>query len=340
MNANANSDPTTSTPSGPFPIPSAIPATVRAPRVLPKSGQPPIPFSDLGNTVLGAPESSSAAPKALVFQPTLLDHEFAYIEPGSLFDDKFEPHIWGFLEPLPSAAPRKPREPKTPPASVLAGFFGGDPKDYGGRQDEEQEGDARMRDEVSSGHHHQDQSDSQSSQHGPLLTLVQPIQPPILGDGERRQQHRQIQPGLKNVSTMTKKLSRIDFWKVKPEYRVGRYAGESTGVGSKDMKLQRNEIVLPAMKISNLHAIFRWDGVDNLSSVVTIRDVSTNGTYLNGDLIGKGTTRILKDGDEISFGPWGCTDERQEYRFRYRFTAAGEPPSQYYTGMGADKYKR
>ncbi|KAJ6507359.1 kinase-like domain-containing protein [Mycena vitilis] len=76
--------------------------------------------------------------------------------------------------------------------------------------------------------------------------------------------------------------------------------------------------------ISDLHATITWNGQENGGSVVTITDSSTNGTYLNKKKIGKGLSRILTDGNEVSFGPRKgekilkkTMEEFTEYRYVY-----------------------
>ncbi|KAG6900544.1 hypothetical protein C0993_009121 [Termitomyces sp. T159_Od127] len=77
-------------------------------------------------------------------------------------------------------------------------------------------------------------------------------------------------------------LTRIDFWKVNPRYKLGRNA-------------ETNDCVLPGAKI-------------------------------NGGKIGRGQTRVLREGNEIAFGT--CIPQPgslQDYRFIYRHTASGPP---------------
>jgi hypothetical protein len=72
--------------------------------------------------------------------------------------------------------------------------------------------------------------------------------------------------------------------------------------------------------IGNTHAIFRWNGREDKYSVATIEDVSRNGTSVNGKLIGKGQTVVLRDMDLVGFGPVGCVDERKEYCVSFRYS--------------------
>ncbi|KAJ7092083.1 CAMK/RAD53 protein kinase [Mycena belliarum] len=88
------------------------------------------------------------------------------------------------------------------------------------------------------------------------------------------------------------------------------------GVGRND----ENHIVLPGYKISNFHAIIRWNGEESNESLITIDDMSSNGTFINGVKIGKGKKRLLKDGDEVAFGVSKVSrDEEGLYDYRYIF---------------------
>ncbi|KAJ7140506.1 kinase-like domain-containing protein [Mycena crocata] len=101
-------------------------------------------------------------------------------------------------------------------------------------------------------------------------------------------------------------LLRVELEKTAHEYSVGRSI--------------QNNVVFPGFKISNYHAVIRWNGQQNATSVVTIEDMSSNGTFINGEKIGKGHQRILKDGNEVAFGI--ATTSREEnglYDYRYIF---------------------
>jgi ser/thr/tyr protein kinase RAD53 len=71
--------------------------------------------------------------------------------------------------------------------------------------------------------------------------------------------------------------------------------------------------------IGNSHCLIKWDGRDERDAVVTVTDTSSNGTFvrdqhpfmsssflmigqINGEKIGRGNSRILRDGNEIAFG--------------------------------------
>ncbi|KAH6913842.1 CAMK/RAD53 protein kinase [Coprinopsis sp. MPI-PUGE-AT-0042] len=113
-------------------------------------------------------------------------------------------------------------------------------------------------------------------------------------------------------------LVRIDLYRNQHCWTVGRNTTE-------------NKIIFPGFKVSNRHALIRWDGTDGQGSV-TVHDMSSNGTFINGHKIGKGNTRILRDGNEIAFGtPFAQNDNPMEdYRFIYRHTAVGPPTTGLY----------
>ncbi|KAJ7879535.1 kinase-like domain-containing protein [Mycena olivaceomarginata] len=71
----------------------------------------------------------------------------------------------------------------------------------------------------------------------------------------------------------------------------------------------------------NFHATILWNGLENAASVITILDKSSNGTFINGEKIGKGQQRLLKDGNEVSFGIRVRSTENNglyDYRFIFR----------------------
>ncbi|KIJ68026.1 hypothetical protein HYDPIDRAFT_165764 [Hydnomerulius pinastri MD-312] len=108
-------------------------------------------------------------------------------------------------------------------------------------------------------------------------------------------------------------LKRIDFFRCSPVVNIGRHATE-------------NDIVLPGGKVSNRHCSIKWDGKESDKSAVTVSDLSSNGTWINGVRIGKGSSAILKEGNEIAFGtPQPQPGSLEDYRFIYRHTAGGPP---------------
>ncbi|KAF8798744.1 Pkinase-domain-containing protein [Phlegmacium glaucopus] len=110
-------------------------------------------------------------------------------------------------------------------------------------------------------------------------------------------------------------LTRIDFWKIHPRYTIGR-------------NTELNQVILPGFKVSNQHCIITWDGAQDASSTAVVHDLSSNGTFINGEKIGKGNTRIVREGNEIAFGtsiPQPQNGGLEDYRFVYRHTAGGPP---------------
>ncbi|KAJ6456366.1 kinase-like domain-containing protein [Mycena sanguinolenta] len=82
----------------------------------------------------------------------------------------------------------------------------------------------------------------------------------------------------------------------------------------------QSNVVLRWTAISSLHAIIRWNGQQGGTSAVAIEDNSSNGTFLNRELIGQGRRRVLTDGCDLSFGPARSSDNphKPEYRYTYR----------------------
>ncbi|KAH6894011.1 kinase-like domain-containing protein [Coprinopsis sp. MPI-PUGE-AT-0042] len=103
-------------------------------------------------------------------------------------------------------------------------------------------------------------------------------------------------------------LVNIELPKWSSEWRVGR-----EGV----------DIVLPGLKISDLHAIILVSEDSRGDIDVWVEDRSLNGTFVNGTKIGSGGSSILRHGDEITFAtPPGsgfslpmCEQYRQSQHF-------------------------
>ncbi|KAG7098269.1 hypothetical protein E1B28_000231 [Marasmius oreades] len=111
--------------------------------------------------------------------------------------------------------------------------------------------------------------------------------------------------------------SRLDLWRTKPKITIGRRAD--------------NDIVLAGGKVSNIHAEIVWDGKTDTSSCVMIRDMnSTNGTYINGHKLERGTYRIMKQGNEVSFGSRSSDSDGDDYRYMFYHLAAGSPKTGLY----------
>ncbi|KAJ7028545.1 kinase-like domain-containing protein [Mycena alexandri] len=106
---------------------------------------------------------------------------------------------------------------------------------------------------------------------------------------------------------LSQTLARRDLLKDEPDVAVGRNVA--------------NAFVLPGYKISNFHAVIRWNGLENAESIITIDDLSSNGTFINGEKIGKGQRRLLKDGNEVAFGAPSTSREADglfDYRYIFR----------------------
>ncbi|XP_063364229.1 ovarian-specific serine/threonine-protein kinase Lok-like [Cydia amplana] len=80
---------------------------------------------------------------------------------------------------------------------------------------------------------------------------------------------------------------------IQPEFSLGR-ALSCTFVMKKD--IIKEDII---KNISKQHFMIRRDMTEPLSPAI-ITDLSYNGTFLNGEKIGKGNSRVLDDNDEIS----------------------------------------
>ncbi|KAK1218566.1 hypothetical protein PQX77_018744 [Marasmius sp. AFHP31] len=110
---------------------------------------------------------------------------------------------------------------------------------------------------------------------------------------------------------------RLDLWRTRPKITIGRRAD--------------NDYVLPGGKVSNLHAEILWDGKTDTSSCVKIKDMnSTNGTFINGHRLERGTYRILRQGNEISFGSRSSDTANDDYRYMFYHLAAGSPKTGLY----------
>ncbi|KAI5117858.1 hypothetical protein M0805_007701 [Coniferiporia weirii] len=107
-------------------------------------------------------------------------------------------------------------------------------------------------------------------------------------------------------------LKRIDLWRVQATYTIGR---------SSD-----NLIIFPNLKVSNKHCQISWDGNMSKDATVTVQDLSSNGTFINGRKIGRNKSAILRDGNEIAFGQWVTTHSGpDDFRFIFRLAAGGMP---------------
>ncbi|THH28784.1 hypothetical protein EUX98_g5407 [Antrodiella citrinella] len=109
-------------------------------------------------------------------------------------------------------------------------------------------------------------------------------------------------------------ITRIDFARTKTEYRLGRD--------------RTNDVVFSGKKVSNFHCEITFQN----DETIKVQDKSSNGTYINGEKIGKGQYALLKDGNEIAFGtaqPQTGDQGREDYRFMFRSTATQQKDGLY-----------
>ncbi|KAJ3713129.1 kinase-like domain-containing protein [Lentinula raphanica] len=116
--------------------------------------------------------------------------------------------------------------------------------------------------------------------------------------------------------SLVKEVKQIDLLKPQLTYHVGRNTSQ-------------NDIVFPGFKISNKHAEITWDGRETKDSIITLKDLSSNGTFINGHKLGKGVSCILNDGAEVAFGSLSsAVKPAEDYRFIFRHTASGTQPEE------------
>ncbi|KAH9859147.1 kinase-like domain-containing protein [Lenzites betulinus] len=117
--------------------------------------------------------------------------------------------------------------------------------------------------------------------------------------------------------------SEFKFSKAQRTYRIGAGAR-----GGKEPPCPI-DLVLPGIKISGLHCVIEWDGDQSSASAVKVTDHARNGTFINGQRIGIGTSYILRDGNEIGFATHKPAVTKEEgprdYRFIFRHTPASTP---------------
>ncbi|KAF8200052.1 kinase-like domain-containing protein [Mycena galopus ATCC 62051] len=111
---------------------------------------------------------------------------------------------------------------------------------------------------------------------------------------------------------LSRTLQRVDLVKTQLEFTIGRHSD--------------NIVNFAGFKISNHHAKIRWNGLENADSIITILDTSSNGTFINGEKIGRGQQRLLRDGNEVAFGVAARSPEEDgafDYRFIFRDLVSG-----------------
>ncbi|RDX51406.1 kinase-like protein [Lentinus brumalis] len=118
-------------------------------------------------------------------------------------------------------------------------------------------------------------------------------------------------------------VKRIDFFKSKLSYTIGRSRRDPTV----DVSFKY------FLRMSQVHCVFEWDGEETSTSAILIRDLnSSNGTYIRGARIGRNESRLIRDGDEVSFAPVShrtdrtTRDDRDDYRFKFRHMACKQRP--------------
>ncbi|KAI0065587.1 Pkinase-domain-containing protein [Artomyces pyxidatus] len=110
---------------------------------------------------------------------------------------------------------------------------------------------------------------------------------------------------------LNNRLSRIDLYKALPEVKIGRAPD--------------NDLVFDNVKISFNHCRIIWNGAEGDKSLVTVLDTSTNGTFVNGNMVGMGSSLILRDGNEIALASAvPHSDHEEDFRFIYRHLAGRE----------------
>ncbi|CAK5265849.1 unnamed protein product [Mycena citricolor] len=108
-------------------------------------------------------------------------------------------------------------------------------------------------------------------------------------------------------------LPRVSFPKAQKVITIGRGG--------------HNSVPLLSLKISWNHANILWNGADGEGAEFTVYDLSTNGTYIGTEKIGKGQSRSLRNGEQISFSTaptgGGERDPRTDFRFMFREYVSG-----------------
>ncbi|KAF8216425.1 kinase-like domain-containing protein [Mycena galopus ATCC 62051] len=109
---------------------------------------------------------------------------------------------------------------------------------------------------------------------------------------------------------------RMDLWRISATAKFGRDPSKNT-------------LILPGEHISGVHAEISWNGKNGENSVITLTDMSSGGTWVSGQLIGRGKSMVLKNGDEIGFGaPIAIEHHGGLFDYRYIFCdVSGKQPS-------------
>ncbi|KAJ7252733.1 kinase-like domain-containing protein [Mycena haematopus] len=138
--------------------------------------------------------------------------------------------------------------------------------------------------------------------------------PPVDPDADHEVDHHlwaYLVPRGKNPNLM-----RIDFWRISATAKLGRDPS-------------RNTLILPGPHISGVHAEISWNGKNGEHSVITLKDLSSGGTWVSGKLVGRNKSQVLKDEDEIGFGAPIAIDDNNglyDYRFQFRDVSVKQSP--------------
>ncbi|KAI0762166.1 kinase-like domain-containing protein [Trametes elegans] len=120
----------------------------------------------------------------------------------------------------------------------------------------------------------------------------------------------------------SQKVETISFQRWKHRYYIGRHTEEH------ETDKYRNDVLLYGLTVSGFHCAIEWDGDESENTTVTVKDFSSNGTYINGRRIPKNILTVLNNGDEIAFGqcePHTGEHEHMDYRYIYRHRAYSPP---------------
>ncbi|PIL30298.1 transporter [Ganoderma sinense ZZ0214-1] len=115
-----------------------------------------------------------------------------------------------------------------------------------------------------------------------------------------------------------KHIQRVDFFKTQTRYTLGRSRQyDINGVSFSK-----------CLEMSATHCSIEWDGQEASSSAIILTDLkSSNSTFINGQDVGKGKCKLLRDWNILSFAPLREHDNpKEDCRFIFRHRAARETP--------------
>ncbi|MEE4247160.1 MAG: FHA domain-containing protein [Kangiellaceae bacterium] len=110
---------------------------------------------------------------------------------------------------------------------------------------------------------------------------------------------------------------------------VGTAKSFDIAVGKACIKLGRgpgNDVRLANVRTSNFHCALHISGGSESESgfTVELEDTSSNGTFVNGEKVGRGNRRTLASGDEITLLRHQQVGESDSIAFTYIETAAAQ----------------